>query len=118
MQSANNFSLDPRTFFQGDLGTFPLCVDIGPPIMATLNLSGFALGLPVGLFSTLNVLNAPDASHISTLYQEHQNNFNPLSSSPLRSVSPPSISSGEWLIPSSRSSKRNRRKKNKRRMKK
>jgi len=81
--------------------------------MATLNLQGFSLGLPVWLFSTLKVLYAPDASHISTLYQEHQNHFDPLSSSPLHLVYAPSTSFGEWLIPSSQSSNKNRRNKNK-----
>lgn len=113
MQSTNNFSLTPRTFVQGGLGTFPLCGDIGPPLMATLNLLGFSLGLSVWLFSTPKVPYAPDASHISTLYQEHQNHFDPLSSSPLRLVSHPSTSSGEQLIPSSQLSNKDIRKKNK-----
>lgn len=81
--------------------------------MATLNLLGLSLGLSVWLFSTLNVPYASDSSHISTFYQEHQNNFNPLSSSSLGSVSPPSTYFGEQLIPSSQSSDKNRRNKNK-----
>ena len=40
--------------------------------MATLNLPGFTLGLPVWLFSTPNVLNAPDASQVSSLCHGHQ----------------------------------------------
>jgi len=113
MLFANNFSVTPGTSVQGDLGTFPLCGDVGPPLMATLNLLGFSFGLPVWLFSTPKVPYAPDASHISILYHEHQNNFDPLSSSPLRLVYPPSTSSGEQLIPSSQLSNKNKRKKNK-----
>ena len=37
-QYENIFSPNPRTFVEGDLGTFPLCGDVGPPLMATLNL--------------------------------------------------------------------------------
>ena len=42
--------------------TIPLMGNVGVPLMATLNQPGFTLGLPVWLFSTPNILNAPDAS--------------------------------------------------------
>ena len=103
---------------QGGMCGFPGFGNIGAPLMATLSLPGFTIGLPVWLFPTPVVLNAPDASQASTLYQEHQNNQDPLPSSPATSTSSLSTSFGEKIAPSSRSSKRNRRKKNKRRMKK
>ena len=65
----------------------PLPWNVGVPLMATLNLPGFTLGLPVWLFSTPTVLNALDASQVSTLYQGHQNNVSP---SPLATSPPPS----------------------------
>jgi len=86
--------------------------------MATLNLLGFSLGLPAWFLPTLNVPHVPDVSHMSTSYQEHQNNFNPLSSSLLGSVPHPSTSYGERLIPSSQSSNKNRRNKNKKKARK
>lgn len=51
---------------------FPCFGDIGPPLMATLNIPGFTVGLPVWLFTNPVVPNAPDASQVSTLCQEHQ----------------------------------------------
>ena len=62
---------------QGTLCTIPLTGNVGVPLMATLNLPGFTLGLPVWLFSTPTVLNAPDASQASSLYQGHQNTTSP-----------------------------------------
>lgn len=102
---------------QGGLCGFPGFGNIGAPLLATLSLPRFTIGLPVWLFPTPVVLNAPDASQASTLYQEHQNNQDPLPSSPVTPPSSLSTSSSEKIVPSSRSSKRNRRKKNKRCMK-
>jgi len=82
---------------QGGLCGFPWFGNVGAPFMATLNLSGFTLGVSVWLFSTLNVPNVIDASQTTTLYHVHQNISNPLSSSPVNSVSPPSTSSSEGL---------------------
>ena len=56
----------------GNPCTIPLIGNVGVPLMATLNLPGFTLGLPVRLFSTPTVLNAPDASQVRSLYQGHQ----------------------------------------------
>ena len=106
------------TPLQGGLCGFPGFGSVGAPLMATLSLPGFTIGLPLWLFPTPVVLNAPDASQVRTLYQEHQNNQDPLPSSPVTSASSLSTSSSENIAPSSRSLKRNRRKKNKRRMKK
>ena len=51
--------------------TIPLMGNVGVPLMATLNLPGFTLGLLVWLFSTPTILNAPDASQLISLYQGH-----------------------------------------------
>ena len=72
--------------------TIPLMGNAGVPLMATLNLLGFTLGLPMWLFYTPTVLNALDASQVSTLYQGHQNNVSP---SPVATSPPPSTSCGE-----------------------
>ena len=47
--------------------TIHLMGNVGVPLMATLNLPGFTLGLPVWLFSTPNVLNAPNYSQVLSL---------------------------------------------------
>ena len=75
--------------------TIPLTGNVGVPLMATLNLPGFTLGLPVWLFSTPTVLNAPDASQVSSLYHGHKNTASP---SPVLDSPPPSTSCGEVLI--------------------
>ena len=46
--------------------TIPLTGNVGVPLMATLNLLGFTLGLPIWLFSTPNVINDPYSSHVGT----------------------------------------------------
>ena len=74
---------------------FPCFGNVGPSLMATLTLPRFTVGLPIWFFSTCEVSNAPDASQVSTLCQEHQTNPNPLHSSPIKSSPPPSSSSGE-----------------------
>ena len=72
----------------------PLTGNVGVPLMATLNLPGFTLGLPVWFFSTPTVLNALDASQVSPLYQGHQNTTSP---SPVVDSPPPSTSCGESI---------------------
>ena len=61
----------------GTPSTIPLTGNVGLPLMATLNLPGFTLGLPVWFFSTPTVLNAHDASQVISLYQGHQNTTSP-----------------------------------------
>ena len=46
------------THVQGAPCDFPFVGNIGAPLMATLNLPRFTLGLLIWFFSTLNVLNA------------------------------------------------------------
>ena len=69
--------------------TIPLMRNVGVPLMATLNIPGFTLGLPVWLFSTPTILNALDASQVSSLYQGNQNTASP---SPVVDSPPPSTS--------------------------
>ena len=83
--------------------TIPLTGNVGVPLMATLNLPGFTLRIPVWLFSTPVVLNAPDASQVSSLYQWHQNTASP---SPIVYSPPPSTSCGESTDTSNRQSKK------------
>ena len=79
----------------GNPCTIPLTGNVGVPLMAILNLPGFTLGLPVLLFSTPTIMNAPDASQVSSLYQGHQNTASP---SPVATYSPPSASCMKVLI--------------------
>ena len=79
--------------------TIPLTGNVGVPLMATLNLPGFTLGLSVWLFSTPTILNAPNASQVSSLCQGHQNNSSP---SPIVDSPPPSTSCSESTDSSNR----------------
>ena len=79
--------------------TIPLTGNVGVPLMATLNLPRFTLGLPMWLFSTPTILNAPDASQVSSLYQGHQNTTSP---SPVVDSPTPSTSCGESTDTSNR----------------
>ena len=89
--------------------TIPLTVKAGVPLMATFNLPGFILGLLVWFFPTPTVLNAPDASQVSSLYQGNQNTDSPSHVV----VSPsPSTSCGESTDTSNRESKRSKIRKN------
>ena len=88
--------------------TFPLTRNVVVPLMATLNLPRFTLGLLVWFFSTRTVLNAPDASQAITLYQGNQNNF----SLSRIETSTPSTSCGETYDTSNMQSKRSKRRNN------
>ena len=76
----------------GDPCAFPSFGNVGQPMMTTLNLPGFTMGLPFWLFTNLVVLNAPDASQVRTLSQVHQTNVDPFHSSPIKYSHPPSSS--------------------------
>ena len=43
------------TFLKGDPYAFPFFGKIGIPLMATLNIPGLSVGLPIWLWSTLNI---------------------------------------------------------------
>ena len=95
--------------------TIPLTGNVGVPLMAILNLSRFTLWLPMWLFSTPTVLNALDASQVSSLYQGHQNTASP---SPVVDSPTPSTSCGESTDTSNRQSKRSKIQKNRKKTQK
>ena len=98
-----------KTPMLGDSCDFHFTRNVGVPIMATLNLLGFTLGLLVWLFSTPTVLNAPDASRAIPLCQEHKKHVSP---SLVETSPPPSTSCGESSHTSNLHSKRNKISKN------
>ena len=66
----------------------PPCGDVGPPFIATLNLLGLTIGLPIWLFSNPVIPNAPFVSDPGPLLHEHQPHVNPSpSSSDVKSTS-------------------------------
>jgi hypothetical protein len=79
--------------------------------MATLNIPGLNVGKSVWLWTTLNVPNALDASHIRTLCHGHRMDVDPLPFGSMKSTSPPSPSFGESIYTSNQKSKRNRKRK-------
>jgi hypothetical protein len=81
---------------QGNYFSFPFFENVSAPLMATLNIHGLNVGLPVWLWTTLNVPNSLDASQIITLCQEHHMDVDPLSSAPVKPA-PFSPSSGESI---------------------
>ena len=85
--------------------TFHVTKNVGVPLMTTLNLLGFTLGLSVWLFSTTTIMNAPNASQVSSLYQGHQNTPSP---SHVVDSPPPSTSRGESTDTGNRQSKRSK----------
>ena len=58
--------------FQGMSFVSPPCEDVGPPFMATLNLPGLTIGLPIWLFSIMVIPNASIALDLNSLLREHQ----------------------------------------------
>jgi hypothetical protein len=98
--------------------------NIGPPHIATLNLLGLTIGLPVWLFSTQVILNVVSSSVVRTSPQEHQTHVDPSPSSPVRSSSPsslarlPSVSSSSSGESSEASNPMNKKKKKRKTKKK
>ena len=107
--SSNHMDTGQETPMQGDSCAFPFTGNVGVPLMDTLNMPIFTLGIPIWLISILTILNALDASQVSTLYQGNQNNVCP---SLVETSPPPSTSYGESLDTSNLQSKRNRRRNN------
>ena len=60
------------TLPKGDPCAFPFFGNVGTPLMATLNIPGLNVGLPVWLWSTPNIPNALEASQMNALFQGHQ----------------------------------------------
>lgn len=59
------------TLPNGDPCAFPFFGNVGTPLMATLNIPGLNVGLPVWLWSTPNIPNALEASQLNALFQGH-----------------------------------------------
>jgi hypothetical protein len=81
---------------QMDSCAFPFFGNVGVPLMATFYLPGLNVGLPVWLGTIPNVLNALDASQLSTLSHEHPFDV----SSSAKSSPPPSPTSDESTVTS------------------
>ena len=60
--SSTPMDTNQETPIQGASCAFSFTGNVGVPLMATLNLLGFTLGILVWLFSTPNVLNDPNVS--------------------------------------------------------
>ena len=67
--------------FQGMSFVSPPYGDVGTPFMATLNLHGLTIGLPVWLLSNPVIPNAPFVSNPGPLSYEDQPHVNPSPSS-------------------------------------
>ena len=61
---------------------FPSFGNVGPPLMDTLSLPGFTIGIPVWLFSIPVIPIPPCISDVDSPSQEHQPLVNPPPSSP------------------------------------
>lgn len=86
---------------------FPFFGNVGTPLMATLNIPGLTIGLPIWLWSTLNILNVIEASHMTVLFQGYRMGVNCSCFAPNKSrlpLSPPSCNN---------KSKKKRKRKNK-----
>lgn len=59
------------TLPKGDPCAFPFFGNIGTPLMATLNILGLNVGLPILFWSSLNIPNALEASQLNALFQGH-----------------------------------------------
>jgi hypothetical protein len=82
---------------QRDSCAFLFFGNIGAPLMATLNISWWNVGLLIWLWTTLNAPNTLDDSQISTLCQGHRMNVDPLPSTTIKFTPSLSSSSGEII---------------------
>ena len=98
------------TPLHGDPYAFPCFGNVVPPMMATLNLPRFTVGLPIWFFSTPVVPNSLDTSQEISLCQGNQTNINPSHPFPMKSSSTPSSSSSESTTTSSQEPKKKKRK--------
>jgi hypothetical protein len=96
----------------GEPFVFPSYRNVVPPYITTLSLPGLTIGLPVWLFSTLLISNAPSASDVSTppTHQTHVK-FSP--SSPVKSPSLSPSSPSEISKESSQVDKKKKKQKEK-----
>jgi hypothetical protein len=91
---------DKGTLAQGDSCAFPFFGKIGAPLMVTFNIPKLNEGLLVFLWTTLNVSNALDSSHIRTLCRGNHMYVYPSPSALEKSTPSPSPFSGESLTTS------------------
>jgi hypothetical protein len=101
------------THSQGDYCSFPFFKNVGPPLMATLNIIGLIVGLPVWLWPTQSITSSLESYQVSTLHHRHQIGANLLPSLAVKSVPAPSSSFGEILATSKNKYERNKKSKNK-----
>jgi hypothetical protein len=92
---------------QGDSYAFPFFGNIGVHLMATLKIPGLNVGLPIWLWTTLNVPNSLYDSYISTLFHKNRIDVDYLPYSFTKYNPPPFASSGEILYTNNHKSKRN-----------
>ena len=64
------------TLPKGDPRSFPFFGNVGTPLMVTLNIPGLNFGLPVWLWSTLNIPDVLEASQKNDLFQGHKMGVN------------------------------------------
>jgi hypothetical protein len=99
--------------FQEEPYVFPSFGNVGSPYIATLNLPSFTTGLPIWLFSTPLVLNAPTSSQASSPMQEHQTLIDHFPSSHVASSSLYSSSHDENLDANNQEAKKKKKMKDK-----
>jgi hypothetical protein len=96
---------------QGDSFSFRFFENVGAHFMATFNIPGLDVGLPIWLWTTLNVPNALDASQIRTLCHGNHMDVDPSPSALSKSTPFSFPSSGEIVATSNEKYKRNRKRK-------
>jgi hypothetical protein len=99
------------TPLHGDPHPFPDFGNIGPPYISTLSLIGFTIRLPVWLFFTLMIPNAPGALNANPSPQDHQPRVDAFPSSPVRSSYLSSSSPGESINDSNKEDKKKKKRK-------
>jgi hypothetical protein len=95
---------------QGDYCSFPFFENVGPPLMATLNIIGLIVELPIWLCPTLSITSSLESYQVSTLHHEHQIGANLLPSLAVKYVPSPSSSLGEIIATNKNKYERNKKK--------
>ena len=103
--------------FQGVPFVFPPSEGIGPPFIATLNLPGLTIGLPVWLFN-LVIPVTPNVSNVTSPLREDQTQPNPSPSLPVVASSLSSSSLDQSSMVSSHGDKKKKGKGKKKKDKK
>ena len=98
--------------FQGVPFVFPPSESIGPPFIATLNIHGLTIGLPVWLFNPVIPI-TPNVSNVTSPLREDRPQPNPALSSPVVASSLSSSSLDQSSMVSSHVGKKKKDKKEK-----